>query len=166
MSDITIKHCNSLRFDLKTNYCNEEEIKKLILSLDEESVKTLQNKIEINSYVKKIRKKAMTIEVWLDNNLVGIIACYVNSETKTNAYITYFCVHPKVQGLGLAKKMYHFLLRKDELSRFKSIFLKVDKDNLKALTLYKSLGFIQTEEEASQYTMEYPIKDFGSNTRK
>lgn len=66
-------------------------------------------------------------------------------------------VHPDVQGKGLSKLLMLFMHRAAKLRGCKEIFLKVYKDNTRAVTVYKDLGYdlkeINDKELAGKVTL-------------
>ncbi len=114
----------------------------------------LSSYVNIEEYSKKIFKNAITFEAWVNNELVGLVACYLNDKKSLQGYITNVSVLETFVGKGIAKRL---LLNCEEYSRnekYKSLSLEVKTNNDKALSLYKKLGFEVDRKERENYKME------------
>jgi ribosomal protein S18 acetylase RimI-like enzyme len=83
-----------------------------------------------------------------DDEIVGSISYEIKSEER--AYLSGLVIKPEFQGQGLAKQALTRLL--EELNRFKVIDLAVHPDNISALKLYESLGFVVKDRKESYYS--------------
>lgn len=91
------------------------------------------------------------IKEWLDSDImylikkeeiiVGSISYEVKDEK--HAYISGLIIKPEFQKQGLAKKATTKLL--EELKNYKKIDLVTHPDNVNAVKLYKSLGFVEKD---------------------
>lgn len=79
----------------------------------------------------------------MNNRLVGFIAALGNdlNRNKHRAYIV-LGVEEAYQGQGIATRMFEALFSWAKQTRITRLELTVIKDNIKALQLYKKLGFI------------------------
>ncbi len=75
-----------------------------------------------------------------DNELVGFVGYKVS-------YISWLFVHPHFRGQGIGKKLAAYVLSKLN----GETTLTVAKPNTIAINLYKSLGFILTQETTAKY---------------
>ncbi len=69
--------------------------------------------------------------------IVGMISYEIKEDN--SAYISGLTIDPKYQGLGLAKIAMKQVL--DEIGGSKKVWLLTHPDNVKAVSLYQSLGF-------------------------
>ncbi|MFA6422338.1 MAG: GNAT family N-acetyltransferase [Candidatus Buchananbacteria bacterium] len=76
-----------------------------------------------------------------NDEIVGSISYEINDEE--HAYESGLVIKPEFQGRGLAKQALAKLL--EELSKFKVVDLAVHPDNISALKLYESFGFVIKE---------------------
>jgi RimJ/RimL family protein N-acetyltransferase len=72
-----------------------------------------------------------------ENKLVA----YGHLENEANIVWLGIAIHPSFQGIGLGSKMMDLLLAKSYSFGIKEIFLSVDKENTKAINLYKKFCF-------------------------
>lgn len=72
-----------------------------------------------------------------ENEIVGLCLCsYICSEIE----IYSICVLPRYRGLGIAKRMLDYIFHS---YNYTSVSLEVSVENIAALRLYKSVGFIE-----------------------
>ncbi len=104
--------------------------------------KTIQNHvlysptIDQNEAQNEIKQNVFYF-ISIKNNVVG----YIEYEIKNpqDVYISGLVIKPDFQGKGIARKSLNMVL--SELMSFKKIWLVTHPDNIKAISLYKSLGF-------------------------
>lgn len=61
------------------------------------------------------------------------------------------CLSPKARGKGISKMFMHFLHSAAKYNGAKQVRLKVYKNNIPAVNLYKSLGYELTDFDVEQY---------------
>jgi len=61
------------------------------------------------------------------------------------------CVHPDYQRMGFGRKLFNLLLDRAEKLDAKQCFLEVRVGNEKAISLYRSMGFVQIGERKNYY---------------
>ena len=88
----------------------------------------------------------------LDQRLIGY---GVMSIAVGEAHILNICIHPEVQGQGLARRLLQRLLKLARRHNADTVFLEVRVSNQAALKLYDSIGF----NEIGQRHNYYPAKD-------
>ena len=66
----------------------------------------LSERVNIDDYAQKIRKFGVTFEAWIDNCLIGLVACYVNDVDKEQVYITHVSVSKFLRGIGVAHTLF------------------------------------------------------------
>lgn len=101
----------------------------------------LNNSVDINKYAEKIVDLAVRFEAWHRNTLIGLVAAYFNDEISKRGFITNVSVENEYNGRGIAKTLLQNCLEFGRDNKFRKIYLKVNKSHLKAVTLYKRLGF-------------------------
>jgi ribosomal protein S18 acetylase RimI-like enzyme len=98
--------------------------------------------VDIQDYSKKLREHASTVEAWDEDKLVGLIAVYCNDYDQKNAFITNVSVLPEYMRKGIAINLMNATIAFVQSSKdFDSIFLEVNKNNSKAIMLYKKCNF-------------------------
>lgn len=147
--------------DLNINYShNKAELLQIIEHLqacDNRFVPPLSTKVSIHQYSQKIVNHAIRFEAFLENQLVGFVACYLNDQKNHMGFITSVSVLGAYKGMGIAKKLIEMVLHYARENGFKIIYLEVNKLNVPAMTLYKNLGFVFTGEKPNLFEMSFKI---------
>jgi RimJ/RimL family protein N-acetyltransferase len=91
----------------------------------------------------------------LENQPIGQISLYnINWETGSAEYGRLMIGNPIAQGKGYAKQATMLLLDFAlNTLKFKEVFLEVKSDNMSAMAVYKSAGFVTTKSSAGLITM-------------
>lgn len=128
-----------IKYDI--NKASESEIFEHLRECSNLFIVPLSNYVNIGDYAHKIRKNATTIEAWVDNVLVGLVAVYLNDSTYFEGYITNVSVLTNFQKKGISQSL---MLKTEEISKienFKILKLSVFENNELALKLYIKNGF-------------------------
>lgn len=112
----------------------------------------LCDRVDIDSYSGKLLKYAVRFEAWSGNDLVGLVACYLNTEKK-EAFISDVSVESGFQKRGIAKKLLEQCIRSRELEKCDCIRLMVFSDDNAAISLYEKSGFVIEGSDNGQYEM-------------
>ncbi len=67
------------------------------------------------------------------------------------AHILNICIRADLRGLGLGRRLMHFLLDRARAARMQDVFLEVRPSNPAAIALYASLGFSQIGTRKAYY---------------
>lgn len=113
----------------------------------------LSTYVNIEEYADKIKSNAYTFEAWDNEQLIGLVACYLNNSDTKQGYITNVSVEKNYQGKGIAKKLVQQTIDKAIALKFKTLFLEVNVNNSSAISLYQSLGFTLNGRVKDSYTM-------------
>lgn len=128
-------------------------IEKHLLRCSLAFVPPLESYVDIPQYAIKIEQYADTFEAWHNQELVSLVACYFNGETRNLGYITNVSTLPSFQGENVTKHLFQ-MLRTHALERKIIVLgLHVNKLNLKAISFYEKEGFVIDVEESSQDTL-------------
>ena len=106
-------------------------------------VPPLDSYIDIPSYSFKLQTYSETFEAWYNDELISLIACYLNDHDSKIGFISNVSTVKAYQGFGIAKKMIHDLFEHAIHKGFTSLTLEVNKDNRNAIGFYENLGFIK-----------------------
>ena len=124
----------------------------------------LSKKINIREYCIKLYEHGKIILAKIENNIVGLIAGYMNDIKYNNSYISIIVVSPKFQENRIGYKLLSIFYMLAKNSGMKKIILDVAQKNEKAISFYKKNGFNIDESVMPQY--EYNIvlsKDIDNN---
>ena len=101
----------------------------------------LMKQVNIENYASKIKKYGCTFEAWSDNQLIGLVAAYLNKENRTG-FITNVSVLPGWQSCGIGNQLLRNSIRYLEEAGVEHINLEVLSIREKAIRLYSKHGFI------------------------
>ena len=65
----------------------------------------LSTYVDIDTYSTKLFQKSTRVEAFLESELIGLIAIYIN-EQKKDSFISNVSVLPKIEGNGVAKTLF------------------------------------------------------------
>lgn len=139
--------------DYKIGTAGKSEILQHLLECDSSFVPLLSDRVNIDEYAEKVAGKAITFEAWDENRLAGLVAVYINMDSLT-AFITNVSVLNKCSGKGIARKLMFHCIEYAGTNGFKRIQLEVNKNNTKAISLYKGLNFIEYGSQGETLSME------------
>lgn len=123
---------------------NESKLEDVLFHLefmDNHFKPNLSSYTDINAYAKKIDKKSIKIEIWLQKKLVGLIAGY---RSKNNDFfISNYSALPSLRHQGIALLLLKQLEDYSYENMIYSITLEVYKVNERAVSFYRKNGFKQ-----------------------
>jgi ribosomal protein S18 acetylase RimI-like enzyme len=131
--------------EYKVNIAKKNDIIYHFNHCDSSFFKSLSERVEISEYSKKIEKLATTFEAWSGKTLIGLIAVYFNDTINRIAFITNVSVVKKFQQKGIASYLLNQSIEYAIKNEFSSIELEVEKQNHKAIRLYKQKNFSETK---------------------
>jgi len=108
----------------------------------------LSSQIEsIEKYVEKLKNNAVIFEAWDNDELIGLVAAYLNNYETKIGFITSVIVSRKYQKQGIAKILLEKTIDFAKEKGFEKIHLEVHKENKNAIGLYKTFGFVENSVE-------------------
>lgn len=141
------------------NKATEKDIKTHLEAVSQLFIPALSDRVDIKTYSRKIRINALTFEAWHNNQLIGLIACYLNIQ-QNEVFITNVSILKEYQNSGIALHLMENILNDIQIRRFPQIRLKVYDDNHKAISFYKKNGFVLSKKEDHQYNMILSMTSF------
>lgn len=139
------------------NLSNAVDLAKHLSCVDTSFQKTLSSRVEIPLYSKKLHERAVRFEAWLCEELIGFVACYLDSSFRRNAFVTNVSVLPKYQRLGIAERLMGACIQNARDLKLLQINLEVDQHCLPAISLYQKLGFTSQATFGSTQTMSMTL---------
>lgn len=109
------------------------------------------------AYFAKLEKYAELVIHYGQEHELGFVFFYCNDPYKKNAYITLIAVTPEARGKGIGFALISYVLNVAKARGFSFCQLEVRKDNLKAINLYKKLGFLPIEDRGEKVLMSAPL---------
>lgn len=148
-------NCSELNFKIKTASC--ESIVEHLANCADCFNPPLYTYVEIEKYAKKIFVNGVTFESWDGENLVGLVATYFNNNETKIGFITNISVLEEYQGSGIASELIKNVICFGRKNSFVKLVLELNINNMKAFKLYKKHGFVVTEQNKNNTTMNYTI---------
>ena len=108
---------------------------------DADFVPRLSERLDIEGYAAKIRAKAATFEAWSGDDLVGLVAAYLNDPGGEEGFVTSVSVEARFQGTGIGDALMHNCIRLARDRGLRRIGLEVHASNARAVVLYRRHGF-------------------------
>ena len=134
---------NSISFNINyhINVSDLDSIVKHLLICDDYFEPPLSSYVNIQEYGKKLLGKAINFEAWHNNELIGLVSVYFNDTTNKIAFISNVSIDAGYQKKGIASILLKTAIAYGTDLGFSSLKLEVQPKNIKAVNLYKKLGF-------------------------
>lgn len=104
-------------------------------------VPRLSERCDVVRYAAKIRERASTFEAWSGDDLVGLVATYLNDPGGEQGFVTSVSVEERFQGSGIGDALMHHCICRAQEGGFGRIGLEVHVSNERAIALYRRHGF-------------------------
>lgn len=104
-------------------------------------IPSLETYVDIESYAIKLEKFAYRLEAWAEEELISLVACYLNNEETKDGFISNVSTLKSYQGKGIAKSMLECLIKIATKKKIKTLSLEVYKYNNKVIGFYTDIGF-------------------------
>ena len=139
-----LSYKSNVNIQYRHNTCTTQEILMHLKKCDVQFVPELSLTVDLPAYAAKIYEKADRFEAWQNNELVGLIAAYFNDTTNAVGFITNVSVDNAYSGFGIASTLLANCIDHGKTLHFKWINLEVNKNNSKAINLYKKFRFAES----------------------
>jgi ribosomal protein S18 acetylase RimI-like enzyme len=143
--------------EYKVKSATMQDIFLHLMNCDQNFIPPLSQKVDLNEYAKKLNDKSITFEAWSENMLVGLVAAYMNNEHEQTAYVSSVSLMKEYTGKGIASELMKMCHQYAEQHNFRIIKLEVNISNIPAISLYKKIGYIETEMKGERQIMKYEI---------
>lgn len=110
-----------------------------------QTIGTKKTEKELIESIKKFLTYGDVIAARIDDKIIAMLNLYCNNTQTLEAYICDVYVFNEFRRQALAKKMMLEAIQICHNRKFKHIRLHVKEDNNAAISLYSSLGFVNTE---------------------
>jgi ribosomal protein S18 acetylase RimI-like enzyme len=139
-------------------YNNKASLKNISNHLDRVDslfVPSLSSYVNLDKYSKKIFENADRVELWRNEELVGLLAFYTNLNS---VFITNVSLDRSLQGSGFGVKMFNKLFKIIKDKNIEKVNLEVNSKNKKAINFYKSMGFDLENESGKNLLLIFTLK--------
>ena len=140
--------------EYRMNLASKAKIESHLEECSDLFIPALNTYVVIKDYSEKIFRKAIRFEAWKSKKLIGLVAVYLNDETKT-MFITSVSLIKQHEGIGIAKGLLNLCLDYGKVNTFYKVNLEVKNENIKAISFYKKHGFSINKVESFPITMQY-----------
>lgn len=114
---------------------------KFLKDIDFELPTPLSNRVDLETYAKKVLEKGVVLGIKDDKKLIAASFFYANDNSSRIAYLTLLGTLRHYRGFGYAKKILTKTLEYCKRKSMLVIHLETDINNKSAISLYSSLGF-------------------------
>lgn len=139
--------------EFQINISTKDQIFTHLKACDTLFVPNLSSYVDIESYSEKLFEKAVRIEYFKGNELLALLAFYVNFNNNF-CFITNVSVDDKLKGKKIGNAL---LLHLDQYcieNNIKKIQLEVRKENNKAINFYKKHSFALLKENIDNFELQ------------
>lgn len=147
------------------NKATTEDVVRHFNGVDPAFLESLQKRVELKSYAKKIVDLAERFEAWQSATLIGLVAMYANAPDRKRAYITSVTVWPDWQGYGVASALLERASDFAAAQGFVSVRLEVAQSNARAIARYEQLGFRVIEVSGEACQMDLTLEEKGKGKK-
>ena len=137
----------------RINNSTLEDIKKHLYNCSNSFVPSLESYADISKYSQKIFDFGIRFEAYNNNELIGLIALYVDNQEKTS-FITNVSVDPDFQGNKIAENLLLSCVGYLKENNYLEVTLHVNKNNIKAINFYKKHSFKEKGKLKNNLIME------------
>lgn len=123
------------------NSSSKEQITSHLYELDTDFLPALHSYVNIKNYGQKLFLKSLRWEYFDNDQLVGLIAGYLN-KSKGFFFISNFSIVRTYRGTGLSLELFSMMKTDlESLGEVRVIRLEVKNENEKAQSFYEKIGF-------------------------
>jgi len=94
-----------MNIEYKIGVGSQNEIYLHLLDCDKFFIPKLSEKVNISEYSEKIFNKAINIEAWDNERLIGLVSMYINEEDTSFGYITNVSIINEYKNRGIASNL-------------------------------------------------------------
>ena len=146
------------RITYQTKTASEKIIFLHLTDCNNNFIPPLSKRTDLASYAKKIFENSVTFEAWNDDQLIGLVAAYLNGDDIRSVFITNISVTKEFTGKGIASRLLRNCIAHCAKNDYFVIDLEVNRNNSQAITFYKKHQFIQSETRGDNLIMKLEIK--------
>ena len=147
--------------ELSKSQCSQCLIKDFIKSYEYLLPDPFSLHVDLDEYAKKLNDLGVTYVLNQDNKIVGLVSGYINDFTTKEAYMQILIVAKDAQGCGNGSKLIKAFVNHAKM-KFATgkVFLTVDKENVKAASVYLHLGFMKSDRVHANCKKQILVYDF------
>ena len=141
---------SDLRFTVNT--CQASQLLAHLSRCSDHYYPPLAARVDLGQYSERLTQRATRFEAWDGDELVGLVAAYLNPATR-DCFITNVSVVPTHFRQGLAAKLLQTCLKAAEALGLETASLEVSDRTEPAMQLYRRAGFETSARTGDQLLM-------------
>jgi len=143
-----------LDIDYRMGTVGLKQLREHLEACDGDFHPRLSERVDLAVYSGKISERAMTFEAWAGNDLVGLVAVYLNDPDRCSGYISCVSTLRRHAGRGIAGRLLDMCLASAKGKGFREISLEVHAGNGRAIELYRRAGFEDLDRHGAFLSMK------------
>tara|TARA_B100000809_G_scaffold230847_1_gene245572 strand:- start:298 stop:729 length:432 start_codon:yes stop_codon:yes gene_type:complete len=143
-----------LNLNKKIKTATKNDIYEHLVSCNDNFIPPLNKTINILEYSEKLHSKSTTFEIWDNELLAGLIACYFNQKT---GFITNVSTLLNYNGKGIASSLLSNCIDYSRKNGVTVIKLEVNRLNTLAIRIYNKFGFTIFDEQDESFIMKLEL---------
>lgn len=141
-------------FTFTVDHATEAEIATHLFACDSSFEPPLSQRVDLLCYAEKLRRSALTLEIWHERKLVALLAVYLPDGLQLAAFASNVSVLPAYQARRLGSQLVDVCLTHLSERGIRTLQLEVAQQNVNALHLYSKFGARIVEARESSWLME------------
>ena len=139
----------------KIESASYEDIYLHLVKCDANFKPPLNTRVDLEIFSKKIYESSITFEAWDNDLLIGLVSSYFNDLKNRSGYINNVSIYYDYCGAGIASILINMCIDYANKNGFIYIYLEVNRNNIKAIKLYKKFDFVVVKENREFLLMKY-----------
>jgi 2-polyprenyl-3-methyl-5-hydroxy-6-metoxy-1,4-benzoquinol methylase len=148
-----------MNIEYKINNSTTEDILKHLDKCSKFFIPELKTYVNILDYSNKIFNKSVRFEAYDNEDLIGLLALYINEEDKST-FITNLSVDISYQKTGVSKKLLENCKNFNVHQKYDFILLEVFKNNINAINFYEKNNFKILKKMEDKLIMKTTIRNY------
>lgn len=137
---------------------SEKQVFEHLASCDNRYHPPLSQRVDIAEYARKLRRRAETLEAWHGDELVGVVAIYIN-QAPTVAFVSSVSVDDRFTGRGVGSRLVNDAIGLARSRGASAISLEVSPQSHQAIQLYEKHGFRLTSVHSDTLHMHLSLSE-------
>jgi ribosomal protein S18 acetylase RimI-like enzyme len=142
-----------MEFDYQSSGLDAEEVYLFLTKCDKQFSPHLSTRVNLREYSEKLFINSTIIHVKNNDDLIGLIAFYMNNNSQGYSFISLICVLNEYEGKLIGSRLMEECTSLVKNKKIRAIKLEVDIQNQRAMTFYKKFGFIIEDQKPDSCLM-------------
>lgn len=139
----------------------QSQILEHLNACDEQFHPPLSQRVDLPDYASKLHSRAVTFEAWGGDQLVGLVAAYLNHESApTTAFVSSVSVLSDYRSRGIGRHLLTDCHREARNRGIQKVSLEVSPASRHAIDLYLNLGYCVATEHDNHLLMTLDLGSY------